>query len=367
MKKRQYIALLLAAAIAGSAAWALWSVGIREATTDANPGASSPVPRQLNATALPARRTFTRRIPLIGVVETQAAVTLTALTAGRVETIDAKDQTRLEKGRRVMQLGGPQVAAARAGLAAAIESLTAQVALARQSVARTQENLRTQLATRDQVAGAQEAQLRLEAQLAEARLHLQTLNGQIDMLAPMSGTFTNRRVSVGQEVSAGEVVGEIVDSGRLRVAASLFAPPGMELQGREATLRLREDRTLSGEVRQVLPQASSTGALTVWIEGPQIDAQLRPGQTVGGEIVVESRPESLALPASAIVYDSREQPLVFVAGKDGAYEPLGIRVGLEQDGWVEVLSGLQQDHVVVTRGAYELFYRKFNQQFKVQD
>jgi len=84
------------------------------------------------------------------------------------------------------------------------------------------------------------------------------------------------------------------------------------------------------------------------------------------DIVVAIKPDALAVPESAIVYDSQEHPYLFVS-KDSDYVPLSIQVGLEQDGWVEVLSGLEQGQLVVTQGAYELFYRKFNKQFKVQD
>jgi RND family efflux transporter MFP subunit len=266
----------------------------------------------------------------------------------------------------VMRLGGSQVEGARARLTGEIESLGSQIELARQTVERLKQSLKARLATKDQVAAAQDAQVKLEVQLRQARLGLKVLENQIDISAPMNGIFTNRRVSVGQDVTAGQVVGEIIDTSRLRIAASIFPQRGIDLQGKEATIRLIENRTLTGLVRRVLPRASKTGAVIVWVEGPQIDERLRPGQTVGGSVVVTVRPQTLAVPESAIVYDPQEHPYLFVR-KDGSYKPLSIRVGLEQEGWVEVLSGLKQDQFVVTQGAYELFYRQFNEQFKVQD
>jgi multidrug efflux pump subunit AcrA (membrane-fusion protein) len=83
-------------------------------------------------------------------------------------------------------------------------------------------------------------------------------------------------------------------------------------------------------------------------------------------MVVKVRPKALAVPESAIVYDAEEHPYLFVL-KDAGYEPHNVRLGLIQDGWVEVVSGLEQNQSVVTQGAYELFYRQFNEQFKVQD
>jgi len=366
MKTKHYITLALVVAIIGFGAYALLHIEPRESVAGKTASDSSYAPESLISTAHPTKRTFTFQVPWVGTVESQASIELTALVAGRVEAIDAEDQNPIERGQSVMRLGGPQIEDTHARLTAQIESLETQVQLARETLVRLEENLKTRLATKDQVAAAQEAKVRLETQLRDARLNLTTLNRQSHITAPMNGIFTNRRVSLGQDVVAGQVVGNIIDTARLRVKASLFPPRDLELQGREATIRLSESQTITGIVRQVLPMDSSTGAVTVWIEGPQIDAQLRPGQTVGGKIVAQSRSGVLAVPESAIVYDPRDHPFLFV-GKDGTYERIGIQTGMTQDGWIEILSGLKEDQLVVVRGAYELFYRKFNEQFKVQD
>jgi len=366
MKTKHSITLALVIAIIGFGAYALLHIERGKSVTGKTASDSSSGPESLISTAYPAKRTFTLRVHWVGTVESQASIELTALVAGRVKAIDAEDQHPVKMGQSVMRLGGPQIEDTRARLTAQIESLETQVQLAGETLVRLEESLKTRLSTKDQVAAAQEAKVRLETQLRDARLNLKTLSRQSHMTAPMNGIFTNRRVSVEQDVAAGQVVGDVIDTGRLRVKASLFPPRNLELQGREAAIRLNESQTVTGIVRQVLPLASNTGAVAVWIEGPQIDAQLRPGQTVGGEIVAQSRSGVPAVPESAIVYDAQDHPFLFV-GKDGTYERLVIQTGMAQDGWVEILSGLKEDQLVVVRGAYELFYRKFNEQFKVQD
>ena len=366
MKKKDYIIFILGALVIGLVAYIFWQSKAREPVAGNIASDSLPPTLSVIRTMHPARRTFTVNIPWIGIVEPQASIKLTALVAGRVESIDAEDESPVEKGDRIMQLGGPQIEEARARLTTEIESLKTQVKLARETLARLEEGLKPHLATRDQVAAAQEAKVRLEAQLRDAQLNLRTLNRESCITAPINGVFTNRRVSVGQDVTAGQVVGSIIDRDRLRIKASLFPPSDLELQGRKATVRLREGRTITGVVSQVLPTASSTGAVMVWIQGSQIDTHLHPGQTVEGSIVAESRPGALAVPKSAIVYDAQERPFLFVR-KGGSYERVAVQTGVEQGGWVEVLSGLKADQLVVVRGAYELFYRNFNEQFKVQD
>ncbi len=365
MKVKHCITLLLAVSLTGLAL--TWYMNSRGSTvTPVAAMERQPAVPLLITTAHPTMRLFALRVPWVGTVEPQAAVALTALLAGRVEAIVIEDQARIDEGGLVARLGGAQIEGPRANFAAEIESLESQLALARQTVVRLKQSLQSQLATKDQVATAQNSQVKLQTKLRETRLNLETFEKRVCIIAPMSGIFTNRRISVGQDVNVDQVVGEIIDADQVRIVASIFPPPGIALQGKEATIRLGQNHTLAGLVRSVLPQATDTGAVIVWIEGPQLDQQLRPGQTIGGSMVMEVRPKTLAVPESAIIYDSEERPYIFVQQGD-TYEPRSVKPGLVQDGWVEILSGLQENQLVVTRGAYELFYRQFNEQFKVLD
>ncbi len=364
MKRKRYIvvlAIVFLAALAGLAVWYMKTRG-----PDSEPASFASTAGPHIATVRPVRRTFTLNLPWVGTVETRASVDLTALVAGRIEHIEAKDQSPIKTGDPVMRLGGPQIDTARADLTDKITALKSQIDLARETVERHQKNLASRLVTKDEVAAAEDTLFRLEARLRQARLKLAALENQRNISAPMDGVFTDRQVSLGQHVDAGQRVGEIVDNDRLRIVASLFPPADIDLEGKEATVRAEKDRRLTAVVRCVLPRASASGATTVWIEGPQIDAQLRPGQSVGGTLAVSAGPASLAVPVSAIVYDEQEQAYLFV-DKDGTYKRLSIQLGPVQGDWAAVKAGLSPDQWVVTQGAYELFYRQFNQQFKVQD
>lgn len=316
-------------------------------------------------TAEPVMRDFTQQAPWTGVVQSVATVELVALTDGRIEAIQATDEVPLRAGAMVMTLGGPLLTARQEKLRANIESLQAQLALAGQNLEAIQQNVTQQLATRSDLATAQAEQLKLEAQLREAQAEMETVGLQTRVLAPISGVFTSRRVSIGQAVKEGDTLGTIIDPNHLRIVASLFVSDPTALQGKEAVVRLGAGRSLSAVVRNVLPQASSTGAAQVWIEGPQIEERLRPGQTTTGEVITEFR-TSPAVPESAVVYGPQEQPYVFVQ-EQGGYERRDVRLGITQDGWVEILAGLQPGQAVVTKGAYELLHREFSSQYRVED
>ena len=354
------IAVVVIAAIVGVA------ILLRRPSGMASSEPTSSIGPGLIATSQPVTRTLSQRVPWVGVVKSQTVVQLKAQQTGRVETIDARDESPVAQGASILQLGGPLVELQRARLKAEMESLTLQADLAGQTLSRLKENLSAKLATADQVAAAQEAQIKIVTQLRDDQLALETIEQQLQVVSPVAGVFTNRQVSAGQIVSPDDPLGQVIDPNHLRVVASFSGPSPVTLEGLEATIRLDATRSLTGLIRRVLAQAGSDGATAVWIEGPQIDRQLRPGQTVTGEATIAVKTAALTVPQSAIVYDANEQAHVFVE-KDGAYESRPVRLGLTQDGWVEVLSGLQAGQPVVTQGAYELFYRQFNEQFKVED
>ena len=367
MRTRQWIVVILVVIVA-AVSFGLWYQYGKNRPLTAGP---SPVDRSSIATALiatspPVTRTLSQRVPWVGTVESQALVQLKALQAGRVEAVEAQDEAPIGQGATVIRLGGPQVETQRARLQADMESLQSQLNLAGQTVERLKQNLGAQLATAEQLVTAQEAQVKLAGELRSAQLTLQSFEQQVRITAPLAGVFTHRQVSPGQTVNAGDAIGDIIDPNHLRVVASLFAPPAAALEGREATVRLDATQPLAGTIRRILPQAGGTGATVVWIESPQVNERLRPGQTVSGQATIATRQAALTVPQSAIVYDANEQPLVFI-GKDATYESHAVRLGLTQEGWVEVVSGLEPGQPVVTQGAYELFYRRFNEQFKVED
>jgi RND family efflux transporter MFP subunit len=362
-----WVILILAVIAVGTFALIYWYIRPRQ--SEAGRGVASPVQSmeaRLIAVAPPAVKTFVVHVPWVGTVQSTSTIELIALVAGRVQSVEAIDEMPIQAGANVMVLGGPLVAAQQAKLEANLESLKSQLDLANQNVQRLEQNIKEQLSTRNDLATAQEARLKLQAQVRDAQVALQALQTQTHIAAPIAGVFTNRRVSIGQVVKVDDVLGTIVDPNHLRIVASLFPPPQTRLEGKEAVVRVTTARTVPGVVRRIVPQADSMGAMIVWIEGPQIDQQLRPGQTVAGAVVVEVRPSSLAVPESAVLYDAWDQPYLFVEVQ-GRHERRDVLLGLTENGWVEILAGLREGEPVVTQGAYEIAGREFSSQYRVED
>jgi RND family efflux transporter MFP subunit len=317
-------------------------------------------------TAPPTRREFRVTARWFGRVESRYRVPVSALVDGRIEAIRAEDQAAVEQGARLFDLGGPGIEAERARLAGAVSGLEKRLEAARGLVDIRRRALARHLSTETDVATVQRAVVDLEVELAAAKRAVAAFETRVFVTAPVSGVFTKRRASVGEDVRGGEALAEVVDPAHVRVVARSFTAGTGPRAGQDAVVRLPDGHRIAGRVTRVPPTAAEDGATVVWIEGPDLDRSLRPGETVDGTIVLARHPDALAVPRSAVVYDLDERPWVFVDTGQG-YERKVVTLGVIRAETVEVLSGIDGTEPVVTQGAYELYYRDFDRSYRPKD
>lgn len=327
--------------------------------------ALSPV-ADLIATATPRRMNFSVAARWVGAVQSVNRVTVPALEAGRVISVQAKDQDPVRKGDRLFTLGGPAIDTRAAALQTSIKVLRQRLAVAKDTLEHRRHALEQKLATQSEVDAARAALLEIQSNLDSTTQSLHALELQTHILAPIDGIFTGRKVSTGQDVAAGTPLADIVDPNNLRIVARVFSSGNVSFEGKPATVELDDATTLSARVVRVLPERTSFGETLVWIGGAAIDRQLKPGQGVQGTILLGVHSNALAVPRNALVYEDDRTPMVFV--KEGnEYRQRRVKTGRTSGDWVEIRSGLTGAEQVVTRGAYELHYRDFNKLFKPAD
>jgi RND family efflux transporter MFP subunit len=236
-----------------------------------------------------------------------------------------------------------------------LEGLLAQEAVAEKRVAaaRTEEQL-----------------ARAELQAAQARL-AQLGGGQggtggtggIIVRAPISGTLAEVKVAPGATIAAGQPLLHIADTRTLwldvRVAESdvgrIGQPSGasFRIEGFPSEFQAgpAQGARLIGSSSAIDP-LSRTAPLV--FEFPNPDARLRIG--MGAQVRVYASASSsavLAVPQSAVV-DDNGQPVVYVQRSGEAFERRPVALGVRDDGWVEVRSGVAAGERVVSRGAYQV-------------
>jgi membrane fusion protein (multidrug efflux system) len=249
--------------------------------------------------------------------------------------------------------------AAAAAVAASVTGVVTQVLVAAgQNVRRGQVLVRLNSDSQTQQYAAQQvARLqRLFAQHNASLKDLQHAEAQLALLqvtAPLAGTVVSVDVTAGTAVSPSTVLVEVIDQKRLVVRAGFPEPPAGALEPGQI-VRLSRPKAMTLRLAYVSPTIDpKTGAVMTWASLPA-NSGLRPGQYVRLAVVTATHPDSLVAPDESVVSNLTGQGVLSVV-RGGEAVRVPVRVGLREDGWVEVRgSGLFPGTPVVTVGAYGL-------------
>ena len=176
---------------------------------------------------------------------------------------------------------------------------------------------------------------------------------RITLYANASGIVTERKVSEGQYVNAGDTLFMVADLSTVWVKLDVYEPDlrlvrtgnAVEMTSDAAPGKLRGridfiDTTVNHDTR--------TASLRVQVANPGM--RLRPGMYVRGTIF--TTPETaLVVPRSAII-DTGMRTLVYVARGNGIYEAKEVKAGQASGNVVPIYDGLGHGDRVVAEGAF---------------
>jgi multidrug efflux pump subunit AcrA (membrane-fusion protein) len=192
---------------------------------------------------------------------------------------------------------------------------------------------------------------------------LKELRAKCTVTAPFDGTIMMiseivRSVNAPLEdldlrpASYGTPLLSIADISKVRVMASFFENDVAELRvGQRAVITASHvsGRTMEGIVTaigHVGKVHGRTSTLTVEVVVENQDELLTPGLTAQIRIVVGEKQNALAVPAEC-VFGSSESAFVWTLDKDNRKQKKAISIGLSDGDYVEVVSGLTEDDMVV--------------------
>lgn len=179
---------------------------------------------------------------------------------------------------------------------------------------------------------------------------------QIDLpiYSPANGIVTERKVTEGQYVSAGESLYTLSDLSTVWVKAELYQPD-------IATIRIGQPAEISwdalngithGRVAFVNPMVNpQTRTASVRIQVPNSKMRLRPGMFVNVKFAMPGGNDMLAVPRSAVV-DTGTRKIVYVSTGNGNFDGREVRLGQPSDQYYPVLAGLRAGDRVVTQGNF---------------
>ena len=272
---------------------------------------------------------------------------------------DTRDETKKEQVRYNLYAADEALVAAQAGLDEAlagadndmIRAARAGVwaAAAQQDAAQAQLDLALAGATDEQIAGAeaQVAQAQAALELAELLLERATLR------APFDGTVAEVGVAVDEIASVTQPAIIMLDTSRFRITADVDEIDVAQLeegQTVQVTLDALPGVDLTGVVERIAPDATAQGGIVhydVVIELTCADAPIRADMTANATIVVEELVDVLTVPTWVVRVD-RDTGQHYVYRQEGERtERVNVELGVRGNGTVQVLSGLEEDDVLV--------------------
>lgn len=193
------------------------------------------------------------------------------------------------------------------------------------------------------------AQAQISIDLASARLDQAQLGYDRTILtAPFAGVISNINIEVGQRVSAGAPVLELVDVTPLSIVGEIDEIDVRAVaEGLPAHVEMDAlpNVALDAEVLQLASagtEESGRVSYEIRLRLNSADARIRPGMTAEANIITEQLEDVIAVPNRYVQID-RERNVFFVniLMPDNTLQPRDVSIGTRGDDYTEIVSGVQ--------------------------
>jgi Cu(I)/Ag(I) efflux system membrane fusion protein/cobalt-zinc-cadmium efflux system membrane fusion protein len=159
-------------------------------------------------------------------------------------------------------------------------------------------------------------------------------------------------------VMAGEELLQISDISRVWVNADIYEYelPWIKLgQAASVELPFAVGKALEGKITYIYPYLENeTRTVKARIEFPNPGLELKPGMYANVRIETQAVKGALAIPSNAVLNSGKGQT-VFVARGEGRFDPRAVKTGVgDEEGYVQILSGLREGETVVTSAQFML-------------
>ena len=176
--------------------------------------------------------------------------------------------------------------------------------------------------------------------------------------SPTQGVIQKRALSPGQTIGSSETPVHVVDLSRVWVMIDAYEQDIAYIdEGQKVSLSVRsiDGQTFEGEVDWVsyaLEEDTRTMPVRAVVENP--NGLLREGM-FGTARIFTGKKQGVAMVPVGAVQTIEGETKVFVPGDEpGSFKPVTVMLGEENEGFVEIVSGLQPGDKAVTAGAFDL-------------
>jgi cobalt-zinc-cadmium efflux system membrane fusion protein len=179
----------------------------------------------------------------------------------------------------------------------------------------------------------------------------------LPVLAPFAGTVVDGKAVKGESVAAQQPLFTISDLGSVHVLLD-FRPEDAPRLAVGQRVEFRPDGDAGppaiGELHWISPAVDEkTRMVHAHAEVPNPAGRLRANSFGTAAVTIRSHDAALVVPGDAVQWEGCSY-VVFAAESPTAFRPRKVRLGLRQDGVVEILVGLRRGDAVATAGSHVL-------------
>ncbi|WP_447730486.1 efflux RND transporter periplasmic adaptor subunit [Pseudoxanthomonas suwonensis] len=213
-------------------------------------------------------------------------------------------------------------------------------------------NRARQLVEQQLISAGEVDQMRYDLEQARAAYDLARLElSYTTVVAPISGVVASRDIKPGNFVQINSPIIRIVDSSRLEATLNVPEREMAKLRPGQAVTLVADalpGRSFTGVVDRVSPVVDNGSGTFRVVTSFAGDGELAAGMFGRLSINYDQRADALVVPRTALLEDGGE-PAVYVV-RDGHAARVGLRLGYNDGGWVEVREGLAEGDAVVVAG-----------------
>jgi RND family efflux transporter MFP subunit len=334
------------------------------------PGGDPAGQGQLVEAVAPERSTITERLSLIGSLRAKQRVEVMPKASGRLLELRVDRGDRVRAGQIVARLEDDELRQQVRRAEAAQQVARASLAQREAELANRETELeRYRNLSADGVVSSQQletastnvqvtrAQMSLaSAQVAQAQAELEELRirlGQTEIASPLTGIVATRFVDAGAVVSSTTPIFLILD---LSTMLTVVNVPERDINkigvgsSAKVTVDALAGEEFAGRVVRISPILDpQTRTAPVEIELENAGEHLKAEMFARVDLNLATEREVLLVPRDALVYRNDRQGVFVVDGETARFQP--VATGLTEGDMVEIVDGVTEQEIVVSRGA----------------
>jgi HlyD family secretion protein len=174
---------------------------------------------------------------------------------------------------------------------------------------------------------------------------------ELTVISQLNGTVGNWFVQPGQRVGQGQALGMVFNSQAMNLSIQVSELQVANVQAGQpviVTVPGLPGKTFSGKVTAVNEMGTSQNGLATF--GVNISVQatsgLRPGMTADARIVIQTVQNAILVPVEAVIQQNNRAEVEVL--QDGRPVAVPVTVGLVNDQYAQITSGLQVGQTVIT-------------------